>query len=168
MSAIIDERQQTLKAVLHYFYKDNAHSGPHSRYNLKYHIVWIPKYRRKFMVGAFAERLKEVLHEISGKYGFTIIAQEVMPDHIHLLLEAPPKYAPAKIVGILKGVSSKLMRQEFHEEIKKHIWKENTLWATGYYMATLSDGATTGMVQEYIENQKKDKNEESGDQLKLF
>ena len=79
------------------------------------------------MVGEFAQRLKEILAEIAQEFGFNIIAQEVMPDHVHLLMEAPPKYAPSQIVGILKGKSSSIMRREFLDEIRKYIWKENTL-----------------------------------------
>jgi putative transposase len=149
-----NERQETLKAVLHYFYQDNTRSGAHCRYDLKYHIVWIPKYRRKILTEKIAERLKQILPQIAKDYQFKIIAMEVMPDHVHLLIEASPKYAPSKIVGYLKGISSKMLRKEFLEEIKKHIWKENTLWARGYYIAMLADGLTTDIVQEYINNQK--------------
>ena len=152
----LKNRRKTLKAVLHYFYLDNTQSGAHCRYNLNYHIVWIPKYRRSFLSGEIAARLKEVLHEIAIDYGFAIIALEVMPDHVHMLIEAPPKYAPSKIVGYLKGRSSRILRQEFPDVIKKYIWKENTLWARGYYIASLADGITAGIVQEYINSQKSD------------
>jgi len=95
-----------------------------------------------------------------------------MPDHVHILLEAPPKYAPSTIVGYLKGISSKMLREEFLSEIRKHIWKENTLWATGYYIATLADGVTTEMVREYIDNQKNIEGNTKSDkdfvQTKLF
>ena len=166
---IRDSRQETLKAVLHYFYQDNTQSGAHCRYNLKYHIIWIPKYRRSFLSGKIAVRTKEVLYEIARQYKFKIIALEVMPDHIHLLIEAPPKYAPSKIVGYLKGISSRKLRLEFANLIKKHIWKENTLWARGYYIASLADGVTTGIVKEYINNQKAtDKSEVEYVQGKLF
>jgi len=90
------DRQKTLKAVLRYFYRDNAKSGSHSRYSLQYHLVWIPKYRRSFLVGEIADRLKQILKEIAFDYRINIIAMEVMPDHVHMLIEAPPKYAPAK------------------------------------------------------------------------
>jgi putative transposase len=149
-----DKRQETLKAVLHYFYQDNTRSGAHSRYNLKYQLVWITKYRRSFMVGELAARLQHILVDIAHEYGFRIIAQEVMPDHVHLLVETSPKYAPAMIVQIFKGISSRRMRQEFPEVIEKYIWKEGTLWATGYYIASVADGVTTEAIQEYIQNQK--------------
>ena len=149
-----EDRQEIVKAILHYFYQNNAKSGSHCRYSLQYHIVWIPKYRRSLLVGILAERLKEVFREIARDYRFRIIAMEVMPDHVHMLIEAPPKYAPSKIVQILKGISSRIIRQEFLQEIQKHIWKDGTLWATGYYIGSVSDKATTELVQEYIKNQK--------------
>ena len=149
----VSNRQDTLKAVLHYFYQDNTRSASHSRYNLKYHLEWIPKYRRSFLTGELAVRLKQILYEIADEYGFQIIAIEVMPDHVHLLLEAPPKYAPSQIAGIIKGVSSKRMRAEFLQIIQRYIWKENTLWARGYYIASVADQVTTEIVKEYIEGQ---------------
>jgi putative transposase len=147
-------RQDTLKAVLHYFYKDNTKSGAYSRYNLQYHLVWITKYRCSFLVGKIATRLKQILAEIASNYHIKIIPHEVMSDHIHMLIEAPPKYSPAMIAQIFKGVSSKQMRQEFLSTIKKYIWKEGTLWARGYYIASVADCVTTEVVKEYIENQK--------------
>jgi putative transposase len=149
-----DNRQEVIKAVLHYFYQDNTKSGSHCRYSLQYHLVWIPKYRRSLLVGKLAKRLMEILKEIARDYRFRIIAMEVMPDHVHMLIEAPPKYAPSRIIQTFKGISSRRMRQEFPQEIKKHIWKEGTLWATGYYVGSVSDKATTELVQEYIKNQK--------------
>ncbi len=149
-----EKRQETIKAVLHHFFQDNTHSGPHSRFNLKYHLVWITKYRRKFIVGKLASRLRQILSEVARNYGFKIIALEVMPDHIHLLIESPPKYSPSKIAQIFKGISSRRMRQEFLEVIRHHIWKEGVLWARGYYIASVGDNITSEIVAEYIRNQR--------------
>ena len=162
------DRQKTLKAVLHYFYRDNAKSGSHSRYSLQYHLVWIPKYRRSFLVGEIADRLKQILKEIAFDYRINIIAMEVMPDHVHMLIEAPPKYAPAKLAQIFKGISSRRMRQEFLDVIKRYIWKDGTLWAIGYYVGSVSDNATTEIVCEYIKNQKLEENESQSIQGCLF
>jgi putative transposase len=151
-------RQETLKAVLHYFYQENTKSGAHSRYDLKYHLVWITKYRRSFLEGQLAARLRQILTEISLKYRFHIIAQEIMPDHIHMLIEAPPKYPPATIAQLFKSISSKMMREEFLDVIKKYIWKDGTLWAQGYYIASVAQGVTAEVVEEYINNQKFEKN----------
>lgn len=150
-----ETREETLRAVLHHLYHDNTKSGSHCRYNLTYHFVWIPKYRHSFMVGPFAVRLKQVLRQIAKKYRFNIIALEVMPDHLHILLEANPKWAPSRIVGILKSISAREMRKEFLPLIKKYIRKSNTLWAVGYYVSCVANTVTVGIVKEYIENQKK-------------
>lgn len=152
-----DERQKTLKAVLHYFYQDNTKSGSHCRYNLQYHLVWIPKYRRGFLEGEIAGRLKQILKEIGDEYRIRIIAMEVMPDHVHMLIDAPPKYAPSKIAQIFKGISSRRLRQEFLEVIKRYIWKEGTLWAVGYYIRSVGDNISMEIVREYIRNQKTEK-----------
>ena len=149
-----DTRQDTLKAVLHYFYQDNTRSGLHCRFNLKYHLVWIPKYRRSILVDKIASRLSEILIQVARDYRLKIIAHEVMPDHVHVLVEAPTKYSPAQIAGYFKGISSRRLRQEFPHEIKRHIWKDGVLWATGYYIATVADNVTTEVVEEYIKNQK--------------
>ena len=162
MDEIVNEqakRQDILKAVLHYFYQDNTQSGSHCRFNLKYHLVWIPKYRRRILVGKLAARLSQILFEIANGYEFKIIAHEVMPDHVHVLVEAPTKYSPAQIAQYFKGISSKLLRQDFPDLIKNRIWKEGTLWARGYYIASLADNVTTEVVKEYINNQKLEKNE---------
>ena len=149
-----EKRQETLKAVLDYFYQENTRSGSHSRHNLKYHVVWITKYRRSFLVGKLEARLHSIIEEIAHEYGFRVIVHEVMPDHIHILLEARPTDAPARIVQIFKSVSSKKMREEFLDTIQEHIWKDGTLWATGYYIATVADRVTTEVIKEYIKNQK--------------
>lgn len=96
LSRIQNQRFETLRAVLHYFLRDNTRSGSHFRYTLKYHIVWIPKYRREVLVGEIPARLKEILQEVARNYRMRIIAQEVMPDHVHLLVKAPPMLAPTK------------------------------------------------------------------------
>jgi putative transposase len=75
------------------------------------------------------------LTDIAQQYQFTIIASEVMPDHIHLLIEAPPKFSPSNIVKIIKSISSRRLREEFKDHIKKYIWKENTLWARGLLLS---------------------------------
>ncbi len=147
-------RQETLKAVLHYFFQDTTRAGSHCRYNLKYHLVWITKYRRSFLTGEIAVRLRHILASIAREYHFHIIAMEIMPDHIHMLVEVPPKYAPAKVVQIFKGISSRRLRQEFLDLIKRYIWKEGTLWAVGYYISSVGDGVTTELIREYINNQK--------------
>lgn len=116
------QRFETLKAVWHYFYRDNTRSGSHCRYAIKYHFVWIPKYRKEVLVGRIPARLKEILHEVARNYKLKIIALEVMPDHVHILVEAPPIHSPTKIVQLFKSISSKKVREEFLPQIRQHIW----------------------------------------------
>jgi putative transposase len=154
-SRAMENRQEIIRAVLHHLYQDNTKSGSHCKYNLCYHIVWITKYRRSFLKGKLAFRLKQILNQIAHNYGLNIIALEVMSDHVHMLIEAQPKWSPARLIGTLKGVSSRQMREEFLPVIRRHSWKDNTLWARGYYVSCVADSITTGMVKEYIQNQKK-------------
>lgn len=72
-------------------------------YNLNYHLVWCPKYRRRILTGSVAHRTAELLKEIAVRWNLEIIAQEVMPDHIHLFVSAPPKFSPAKLAQLFKG-----------------------------------------------------------------
>ena len=118
-----EDREQILRAVLHHLYRDNTKSAGHCRYNLTYHIVWIPKYRRSLMKGQFALRLKQVLHQIAKDYGFNIVAQEVMPDHIHILMEAPPKWAPAKLLVFLKVFLREKCEKNFFPSLRNSYGK---------------------------------------------
>ena len=82
-------------------------STRHAKYQIAYHFVWIPKYRKSILKGEIKEFLEELFKEIAQEYGFEILAMEVMPDHIHLFVSAPPKYSPSTIVKIFKGISAK-------------------------------------------------------------
>lgn len=78
-----------------------------------YHMAWIPKYRRMVLGGEVAERLKEILLETAGERGWDVIALEVMPDHVHLFVSAPPTIKPADVVNVFKGVSARRLLLEF-------------------------------------------------------
>jgi len=126
---------------------------PHAVYVINYHLVWIPRYRKKVLVGRIAERLKELLSEIASQYAFQIVAVEVMPDHVHLFVSAPPKYSPAEIVRLFKGISSRRLMQEFGY-LRHQYWGEKaTLWAESYYVGTAGH-VSAETIQRYIENQK--------------
>ena len=124
--------------------------SPHSAYVINYHLVWIPRYRKKVLVGPVEARLKELLAEVASKYGFEILAVEVMPDHVHLFVSAPPKFAPAEIVRLFKGITSRKLKKEF-VSLGRQYWSKNaTLWAEGYYVGTAGhDSAET--IKRYIE-----------------
>ena len=118
-------------------------------YNVNYHLVWCPKYRRSVLTGLVPSRLIELFREIADKWELEIITQEVMPDHIHLFVSAPPRYSPAKIAQVFKGTTSRIIRLEF-PEIKQHIRKAGTFWSPGYYVGTAGN-VSAEVIRRYIE-----------------
>ncbi len=121
-----------------------------SVYNVAYHIIWTPKYRRKVLVWEIEDRLKELLLEKAKLLGIEIEKMEVMPDHIHLFVKADPTIAPAQIVAQLKWYTAHYLRQEF-KELKT---KLPTLWTRSYYIETIWH-ISEDTIKKYIEDQKK-------------
>lgn len=119
-------------------------------YSCKYHVVWCPKYRRKVLVGKVKTRLKEVLRETSETISVDIIEMEIMPDHVHLLLDVDPQYGIHKAVKQLKGRTSFVLRNEF----KELTTKLPTLWTNSYFVSTVG-GAPLEVIKKYIEKQEK-------------
>lgn len=118
-------------------------------YSCKYHVVWCPKYRRKVLVEGVDTRLKAILQEVATEFNSEIIEMEVMPDHVHILVEVDPQFGIAKVVRYMKGRSSRLLRQEFS-------WLKSrlpTLWTNSYFVSTVG-GAPISVIKQYIENQK--------------
>jgi putative transposase len=118
-------------------------------YSCKYHVVWCPKYRRKILVNGVDKRLKELIKEICQEIQVEIIEMEVMPDHIHLLIEVDPQFGIHKAVKMMKGRTSRILRQEF-PYLKT---KLPTLWTNSYFVSTVG-GAPLNVIKEYVENQK--------------
>lgn len=118
-------------------------------YSCKYHIVWCPKYRRKVLINGVDTRLKELIHEIAKELQLEIIEIEVMPDHVHILLEVDPQFGIHRAVKALKGRTSRILRQEYP-------WLRSripTLWTNSYFCPTVG-GAPLSVIKQYIENQK--------------
>lgn len=118
-------------------------------YSCKYHVVWCPKYRRPVLVDGVDERLREICHEVANELSFEIIEMEVVPDHVHMLLDVDPQLGIHKAVKRMKGRSSHDLRQEFP-------WLRSripTLWTNSYFVSTVG-GAPLEAVKEYIENQR--------------
>lgn len=118
-------------------------------YSCKYHVVWCPKYRRKVLVGGIEERLKQIITEGCEEHQAEIFSMEIMPDHVHLLIECDPQFGIHRLVRFLKGRSSRLLRQEFPVLVRKL----PTLWTTSYFVSTVG-GAPFSVIKQYIENQK--------------
>ena len=118
-------------------------------FSLKYHIVWCPKYRRPVLTDAVALRLNALLHAIAAQYGMTIHALEVMPDHVHLFVEADPTLCVAEIVNRLKGRTSHDLRAEF-PSLRSRL---PTLWSRSYYAGSCG-AVTEASIRRYIESQR--------------
>lgn len=118
-------------------------------YSCKYHVVWTPKYRRSVLINGVDERLKELIQETCDNLKVDIIEMEIMPDHVHLLMEVDPQYGIHKAVKQIKGRSSKALRTEFP-------WLKSrlpSLWTNSYFVSTVG-GTSPSVIRQYIENQK--------------
>lgn len=118
-------------------------------FNLKLHIVWCPKYRRKVLVDAIEKRFKKLLYEKSAELGLTIHALEVMPDHVHLFIEHDPTRCVAEIVNRLKGYTSRILRQEF-ASLRSRL---PTLWSRSYFASSVG-AVSEAAIRKYIDEQK--------------
>ena len=126
--------------------------GSHTVYDIKYHVVWITKYRYKVLNKAVGERLRELIRQGCETIQVTIVQGSIGKDHVHMLLSCPTTIAPSKMVQYLKGRTSKLLQEEF-PELKKKYWGQH-LWAVGYFCATVG-AVTEETIKEYIESQGK-------------
>ena len=124
-------------------------SNNHVTYSCKYHVVFCPKYRRKVLNGDIAGRLKQIIAEIAAETQSDVIELEVMLDHVHLLCEVDPQYGIAKFVRLVKGRSSRYLRQEF-PKLRSRL---PTLWTNSWFVSTVG-GAPLSVIKQYIENQK--------------
>ena len=120
-------------------------------YSLQYHIVWCTKYRKQILQNGIDGEVKSMLEEIADEYSFRILAMEVMPDHIHLLLDCKPQFMISDMVKILKGNTARWLFME-HPELKKSLWGGH-LWNPSYCVVTVSDRSRE-QVEHYIKSQK--------------
>ena len=124
--------------------------GSYTIHDIKYHFVWLTKYRYKVLTGAISKRLRELLIQGCTSRGMTIIEGSIGKDHVHMLVSCPTNLSPSKVAQYLKGRSSRLIQDEF-PELKKRYWGQH-LWARGYFCATVGS-VTKETIQKYIENQ---------------
>lgn len=121
----------------------------HTKWNCKYHIVFAPKYRRQIIYGRIKVDIGKILRDLCDRKGINIIEAECCVDHIHMLVEIPPKYSVSQIMGYLKGKSS-LMIFDRHANLK-YKYGNRHFWCRGYCVDTA--GKNTKKIQEYIKNQ---------------
>ena len=126
-----------------------ANSLSHTKWLCKYHIVFTPKYRRKVIHNQYRTDLGEILRSLCDWKGVTIIEAEVCPDHVHMLVEIPPKMSVSGFVGYLKGKSSQMIFERW--AIARFKYRNRQFWCRGYYVDTA--GKNTKKIKEYIQNQ---------------
>jgi len=138
---------------------DNYQSLTHSRYDYKYHIVFVPKMRKKVLFGKIRKYLKEVFHELARQKGCEIVSGHMAVDHVHVGITISPKYAVSEVIGYLKGKSAISVARQFGG--KQRNFNGENLWARGYAVSTV--GFELEKIKQYIAHQEKlDSEQEEG------
>ena len=132
----------------------------HVMWECDYHIVIVPKYRKKVLYGKKRERVGEILRELAEQRGVKIVQGFVCVDHIHMLITIPPKFSVAEVMGFMKGKSAIRLHNEFG---KRKILSQKKFWSRGYFVRT--SGIETDQIKKYIENQWDKDKREDGNQL---
>jgi len=133
----------------------------HSRWECKYHIVFIPKYRKKRIFGQIKRYLGEIFHRLARQKECLIEEGHLMSDHVHMMISIPPKYSVAQVVGFIKGKSAIHIAREFAG--RKRNFVGQSFWARGYFVSTV--GRDEAVIREYIRNQEQE--DRRLEQLKL-
>ena len=128
---------------------NDVNSLTHTRWNCKYHIVFAPKYRRKVFYGEKRREIGAILRTLCNWKKIRIIEAEVCPDHVHMLVEIPPKVAISSFMGYLKGKSSLMIYEKYPE--LRYKYRNREFWCRGYYVDTV--GRNKKVIEEYIKNQ---------------
>ena len=124
---------------------ENYRKSSHCTYDIKYHLVWITKYRKPVIIGKIAVRTRELIRIVCQRNDVEILAGHVGTDHIHMLVSVPPHLSASKLVQYIKGATSRKLQMEYKELNKQ-------LWARGYFVAS-SGNVTDEIIKEYIQNQ---------------
>ena len=140
---------------------NDVNSLSHTKWNCKYHIEFAPKYRRKIFYHEKREAVGKILRQLCEWKGVKIVRAEVCPDHVHMLVEIPPKLSVSSFMGYLKGKSSTMLYEQFGE--RKYKNRSREFWCRGYYVDTA--GKNASRIAEYIANQLKE--DELGEQLTM-
>jgi putative transposase len=126
---------------------ENYRSSAHTRYDIKYHFVWITKYRKPALIGQVGLRLRELVREICRTNDVEILQGHVGRDHVHILVSAPPNISASKIMQYIKGKTSRKLMMEFRH-LNKQFWGRH-LWGRGFFVTT-SGNVTDEVIREYI------------------
>ena len=138
-------------------------SGGHTKYDLKYHFVWCPKYRRIVLKGNVGQYVAHVIYEVAERYDFEVVDLAVMPDHVHLFVSAAPENSPAQIIQVVKSITA---REVFHRfpSVKRLLWG-GALWERGYFVMSSGTGTTDEMIRRYIHEQRQPSEANDGPNL---
>ena len=128
------------------------HSLAHSKWDCKYHLIFIPKGRRRRLYGEIRPLLGRIFHELANQKECKILEGHLMPDHVHMLVEVPPKYKVSEVVGFLKGKSAIAIAREFGGKTKNYTGEH--FWARGYAVSTV--GFEESVIRKYIREQEVD------------
>jgi len=132
---------------------DSAYwTGAHTKHKLRYHLVWVPKYRKRVLIGKLAQRLEALLYQAAEVNEWRIEELSIVNDHIHMLIQVKPDKALSKVVQLLKGGTSKVLRSEF-PELEEFLWGDS-LWADGYFAESVGV-SDERMIRRYIREQKR-------------
>ena len=141
---------------------ERKNSLSHTKWECKYHIVWIPKRRRKVLFGKLREDLGELFHKLASERESRILEGHLCPDHVHMCIEIPPKYSVAQVVGYIKGKSAIHIARDVEGRARNFVGQ--SFWARGYFVSTV--GRDEATIRQYILNQKK--REQQLEQMKLL
>jgi putative transposase len=120
----------------------------YTRYSIAYHLVWLPKYRRRILTGEVQQATKRVIEECCQRQGLTLLALETGDEHIHVVVSAPPRFSPALIANLLKGYSARSLREQ-SPKLNKMCGKEH-LWTSSYYVGTAGT-VSAETIKRYVE-----------------
>ena len=124
----------------------------HTKWECKYHVVFIPKYRKKAIYGGIRRRLGEVFHRLAQQRESRVEEGHLMPDHVHMMISIPPKYSVSQVIGYMKGKSAIHIAREFAGRKRNFVGQH--FWARGYFVSTV--GRDEAVIREYIRRQEQD------------
>ena len=135
----------------------------HAMWHCQYHLVWVPKYRTHIFDDELRGYVKEIFQRIAEEYEFSIDTMEIMEDHVHVFIEAPPRYSPSEIVQTMKSISAREVFKRY-PKLRKQLWAHE-LWSDGYFVRSVGDQVTSDIIHKYIEYQT---HQDNASQLKMF
>ena len=143
---------------------EHYRTGPLSRFDLTYHLVWITKYRKGVLVGEVGIRLRALMREVCRTYEIEILQGSISRDHVHVLLSCPPNLSRSQIMQYIQGKTSRKLLMEFRH-LQKQYWGRH-LWARGYFVAS-SGNVTDEAIMAYIRQQEGTEPEDGGDNFQV-